>query len=71
MEITVLLPSEGSRLLTQELLPTAVTRARECGSSGTADQLRAAIARQAVRATIRPEPCRQRRRRSSLSVMTE
>lgn len=52
VEITVLLPSEDSRLLTRELLYTAVTRAREkVRIVGTADQLRAAIARRAVRAT--------------------
>lgn len=52
VEITVLLPSEDSRLLTRELLYTAVTRAREkVRIVGTSGQLRAAIARRAVRAT--------------------
>lgn len=52
IEITVLLPSEDSRLLTRELLYTAVTRAREkVRIVGTPEQLRAAIARRAVRAT--------------------
>lgn len=52
IEVTVLLPSEDSRLLTRELLYTAVTRAREkVRIVGTAEQLRAAIARRAIRAT--------------------
>jgi len=52
IEITVLLPSEDSRLLTRELLYTAVTRAREkVRIVGTPEQFRAAIARRAVRAT--------------------
>ncbi len=52
VEITVLLPSEDSRLLTRELLYTAVTRARrKVRIVGTPEQLRAAIARRAVRAT--------------------
>ena len=51
-EVTVLLPTEDSRLLTRELLYTAVTRAREkVRVIGTADQLRAAVDRRAVRAT--------------------
>lgn len=51
-EITVLLPSEDSRLLTRELLYTAVTRAREkVRIVGSAEQLAAALARRAVRAT--------------------
>ena len=51
-EVTVLLPPEDSRLLTRELLYTAVTRAREkVRLVGSADQLRAAIGRRAVRAT--------------------
>ena len=51
-EVTVLLPPEDSRLLTRELLYTAVTRAREkVRLVGSADQLRAAVARRAVRAT--------------------
>ncbi len=51
-EVTVLLPPEDSRLLTRELLYTAVTRAREkVRVIGSADQLRAAMQRRAVRAT--------------------
>jgi exodeoxyribonuclease V alpha subunit len=51
-EVTVLLPPEDSRLLTRELLYTAVTRAREkVRVIGTAEQLRAAVARRAVRAS--------------------
>jgi len=51
-EITVLLPPADSRLLTRELLYTAVTRAREkVRIVGTAEQLQAAIARRAARAT--------------------
>ena len=51
-EVTVLMPPEDSRLLTRELLYTAVTRAREkVRLVGTAAQLRAAIERRAVRAT--------------------
>jgi exodeoxyribonuclease V alpha subunit len=51
-EVTVLLPPEDSRLLTRELLYTAVTRARsKVRVVGTAAQLRAAIDRRAVRAT--------------------
>ena len=51
-EVTVLLPPEDSRLLTRELLYTAVTRAREkVRLVGSADQLLAAIGRRAVRAT--------------------
>lgn len=51
-EVTVLLPPEDSRLLTRELLYTAVTRARsKVRVVGTAAQLRAAIERRAVRAT--------------------
>jgi len=51
-EITVLLPPDDSRLLTRELLYTAVTRAREkVRLIGSADQVRAAIERRAVRAT--------------------
>ena len=51
-EVTVLLPAADSRLLTRELLYTAVTRARErVRVIGTADQLRAAVGRRAVRAT--------------------
>lgn len=51
-EVTVLLPPEDSRLLTRELLYTAVTRAREkVRVVGTDAEVRAAIARRAVRAT--------------------
>lgn len=51
-EVTVLVPPVDSRLLTRELLYTAVTRAREkIRLIGTADQVRAAIDRRAVRAT--------------------
>lgn len=51
-EVTVLLPPVDSRLLTRELLYTAATRAREkVRLIGTADQVRAAIDRRAVRAT--------------------
>ncbi|MGI9125037.1 MAG: exodeoxyribonuclease V subunit alpha [Mycobacterium sp.] len=52
VEVTVLLPTADSRLLTRELLYTAVTRAREkVRVIGTADQLRAAVDRRAMRAT--------------------
>jgi exodeoxyribonuclease V alpha subunit len=51
-EVTVLMPPVDSRLLTRELLYTAVTRARETVRLvGTAEQVRAAIERRAVRAT--------------------
>ena len=51
-EVTVLLPSQDSRLLTRELLYTAVTRARnKVRLIGSAEQLRAAVDRRAVRAT--------------------
>ena len=51
-EVTVLLPPHDSRLLTRELLYTAVTRAREkVRLIGSAEQLRAAVERRAVRAT--------------------
>lgn len=51
-EVTVLLPPTDSRLLTRELLYTAVTRARnKVRLIGSAEQLRAAIERRAVRAT--------------------
>ncbi|SBS75516.1 Exodeoxyribonuclease V alpha chain [uncultured Mycobacterium sp.] len=51
-EITVLLPPEDSRLLTRELLYTAITRARtKVRVIGSAEQLRAAVARRAVRAS--------------------
>jgi exodeoxyribonuclease V alpha subunit len=52
VEVTVLLPTEDSRLLTRELLYTAVTRARQkVRLIGTAEQLRAAVERRAMRAT--------------------
>jgi exodeoxyribonuclease V alpha subunit len=48
----VLLPAEGSRLLGRELFYTAVTRARESVRVvGTEAEVRAAVARRAVRAT--------------------
>lgn len=51
-EVTVLLPPEDSRLLTRELFYTAVTRAKtRVRVVGTEAEIRAAIARQAVRAT--------------------
>jgi exodeoxyribonuclease V alpha subunit len=51
-EVTVLLPPADSRLLTRELLYTAVTRAREkVRVIGTADQVRAAVGRRALRAS--------------------
>lgn len=51
-EVTVLLPSDDSRLLTRELLYTAVTRARrKVRLVGSENQLRAALARRAVRAS--------------------
>ena len=51
-EVTVLLPPVDSRLLTRELLYTAVTRARDkVRLIGTAEQVRGAIERRAVRAT--------------------
>ncbi len=51
-EVTVLLPPQDSRLLTRELLYTAVTRARDkVRLIGTAEQVRTAIERRAVRAT--------------------
>lgn len=50
--VSVLLPPTDSRLLTRELLYTAVTRAREkVRLIGSEEQLRAAVARRAVRAT--------------------
>ena len=50
--VTVLLPPEESRLLTRELFYTAITRARErVRVVGTDAEIRAAVARQAVRAT--------------------
>lgn len=51
-EVTVLLPPTDSRLLTRELLYTAVTRARDkVRLIGSSDQVRAAIERRATRAT--------------------
>jgi exodeoxyribonuclease V alpha subunit len=51
-EVTVLMPSEDSRLLTRELFYTAVTRAkRKVWVVGSDDAVRAAIGRQAIRAT--------------------
>ncbi len=51
-EVTVLLPPEDSRLLTRELLYTAVTRAKErIRVVGAEPALRAAIDRRAVRAS--------------------
>ncbi|WP_343599854.1 exodeoxyribonuclease V subunit alpha [Mycobacterium sp.] len=51
-EITVVMPSEDSRLLTRELLYTAVTRAkRKVRVVGSEAALRAAIGRRAVRAS--------------------
>ena len=48
----MLLPPQDSRLLTRELLYTAVTRARDkVRLIGTAEQVRSAIERRAVRAT--------------------
>jgi exodeoxyribonuclease V alpha subunit len=50
--VTVLLPSEDSRLLTRELLYTAVTRAKsKIRVVGTEAEVRAALARRVVRAT--------------------
>jgi len=51
-EVTVLMPPVQSRLLTRELFYTAVTRAkRKVRVVGSADEVRAAIDRRAVRAT--------------------
>jgi exodeoxyribonuclease V alpha subunit len=51
-EVTVLLPSEDSRLLTRELFYTAVTRAmRKVRVVGTEAGVRAAIAHRAARAS--------------------
>jgi exodeoxyribonuclease V alpha subunit len=50
--VTVLLPDEGSRLLTRELFYTAVTRAkRHVRVVGTEAAVRAAVATVAQRAT--------------------
>ena len=51
-EVTVLMPPVQSRLLTRELFYTAVTRAKhKVRVVGSADEVRAAIERRAVRAT--------------------
>jgi len=51
-EVTVLMPTEDSRLLTRELFYTAVTRAkRKVRVAGSEASVRAAIGRRAVRAT--------------------
>jgi exodeoxyribonuclease V alpha subunit len=51
-EVTVLLPEEGSRILTRELFYTAVTRARSrVRVVGSEDAVRAAVTRRALRAT--------------------
>lgn len=51
-EVTVLLPTEDSRLLTRELFYTAVTRAQtKVRVVGSEAEVRAAISRQAIRAT--------------------
>jgi exodeoxyribonuclease V alpha subunit len=51
-EVTVLLPPTDSRLLTRELLYTAVTRATtKVRVVGSAEQLRSAVERRAVRAS--------------------
>ena len=51
-EVTVLLPEEGSRLLTRELFYTAVTRARfHVRVVGTEAAVRAAVTTQAQRAS--------------------
>ena len=51
-EVTVLMPSKDSRLLTRELFYTALTRAKEkVRVVGSDDAVRAAIGRQAIRAT--------------------
>ncbi|WP_432476180.1 exodeoxyribonuclease V subunit alpha [Nocardioides sp. GXQ0305] len=51
-EVTVLLPEEGSRLLTRELFYTAVTRAQDrLRVVGTEGAVRAAVAARAQRAT--------------------
>ena len=51
-EVTVLMPTEDSRLLTRELFYTAVTRAKlKVQVVGSADAVQAAIRRQAIRAT--------------------
>ncbi|MGL5810681.1 MAG: exodeoxyribonuclease V subunit alpha [Nocardioides sp.] len=51
-EVTVLMPREDSRLLTRQLLYTAVTRAeRRVRIVGTEAEIRAAVRRQSVRAS--------------------
>ncbi|KAA0098833.1 exodeoxyribonuclease V subunit alpha [Mycolicibacterium sp. P1-18] len=51
-EVTVLMPPVDSRLLTRELFYTAVTRAKsKVRVVGSADEVRAAIVKRAVRAT--------------------
>lgn len=51
-EVSVLLPEVGSRMLTRELLYTAVTRAQErVRIIGTEDAIRQAVTRQALRAS--------------------
>ena len=51
-EVTVLMPAEDSRLLTRELFYTAVTRAKgKVRVLGSDEAVRAAIGRQAIRAT--------------------
>jgi exodeoxyribonuclease V alpha subunit len=51
-EVTVLLPDAGSRILTRELLYTAVTRAKSVVRVvGSDDAIRAAVSRRAQRAT--------------------
>ncbi len=60
-EVTVLLPPEDSRLLTRELFYTAVTRAKSrVRVVGSEAEVRAAIDRQAVRATGLGPRLRQR-----------
>ena len=50
--VTVILPSADSRLLTRELLYTAITRARSfVRVIGTQDAVRAAVTRPVVRAS--------------------
>jgi exodeoxyribonuclease V alpha subunit len=51
-EVTVLLPDESSRILTRELLYTAITRARSTVRViGSDEAVRAAVTRRAQRAT--------------------
>ena len=51
-EVTVLLPEEESRILTRELLYTAVTRAKKVVRVvGSEEAVRAAVTRRAQRAT--------------------